>query len=77
MKNNPTYGDARICKNCRHGEIRNHSNYCVNPGYYCTLFNSRCCKTKVCKHHEYDGEHDGDFKQIVADAMNEIKTSIS
>ncbi len=50
------YRNARICKNCHWADLKFYgpSN---KVGYYCTLYESRCCKTKVCDSHEFDGEN--------------------
>ena len=51
----PNYQDARICKNCRFADLKFYgpSN---KVGYYCTLYECRCCKTKVCDSHEFEGQ---------------------
>lgn len=57
----PNYRTARICKTCKWADMKFYgpSN---SIGYYCILYESRCCKTKVCDSHEFEGEME-DFEE--------------
>ena len=52
----PNYMDARICKNCKWHDMKFFGTSQI--GYFCTLYDCRCCKTKVCDSHEYEGENE-------------------
>lgn len=53
----PNYMDARICRNCMWHDMKLYGPS-RSIGYFCTLYDCRCCKTKVCDSHEYEGKND-------------------
>lgn len=54
-KDNTTYRDTRRCSNCHWVSFQDFGTI---RGHYCTRFEHRCCKTKVCDKHLADEEYE-------------------
>ena len=52
---NPTYRDTRRCANCHWVTFRDFGHM---RGHYCTRYEQRCCKTKVCDNHMTEEEYE-------------------